>query len=604
MLPAILFAAGIGFLSIVRHYSFESFEDLALFDQILWNIRHGRGPVTTISGNMHLLFKHHFFGEHFSPILYLMAPLAGITRGPEAILVMQALFVGLAAVPAGLWASRRLGSVKAGIWAAWFWVAIPPLWVGVLYDFHMDCLVPLFFFAFLLSMHRRKSSAWLWAMMMISVKEDAAIYLFFAALVAGWIYDWKKTGVCIAIASLVYAFVVVRIVMPAFSPTGAHLLQHRMLIPADCGGILGWLQAVLANPQRWDALKDHLMHFGFFPVIGLQASLPWMLAVGIAWLSKDVWQSLITMHYPLMSYPLMFFATIEGLRSWHLLCDRYVPEVRKKQAFAVAIVFISGCLLLDWFDVEASLAEVMRSASPARARRTSESRRMLASIPSDASVAATQTTLAHVSRREDLRLMFEPIHAENIVVQTYLPCEDSYDPQSYRKLIEHFLNNGDRYPVAGATDHLLMFRIDTPDKRQNSPWYFTDFVDSTELIESEMLQYKDSEAINGFGVKIAGETPNLPTMTLPNPLRPGLWNIHVRAHASCTSMSDSVSIEILEAAGGNRVCGSGIIPVGSDGYQITTVKALFSNGRDITVETRLPESCTLWVDRIWTEQIG
>ncbi|WP_169728852.1 DUF2079 domain-containing protein [Desulfatirhabdium butyrativorans] len=601
--PAILFTILIGFLAIVRHYSFESFEDLALFDQLFWNIRHGRGPVTTISGNMHLLFQHHFFGEHFSPILYLLAPLAGITKGPEALLITQAFLIGLATIPAGIWVSRRIGNTNAGLWAAWFWIAIPPLWVGALYDFHMDCLIPLFFFAFVLSMHQKKASAWLWAVLLVSVKEDASIYLFFAALVTGWLYDNRRTGIFVATASLVYALVVILIVIPGFSPTETHLLSNRMLTPANSGGFFAWLQAVLANPERWEALRNHLLHFGLFPVIGLFASLPWMVAIGIAWLSNDAWQSLITMHYPLMSYPLMFFAMIEGLRLWNRLFERHFPAFQR-QALVFAILLISGSLLLTWSDARAPLDDVMRTASPVRALRTSESRRMLEAIPSGASVAATQTTLAHVARREKLFLMFEPMDAEHIVMQTYLPCEASYRPQPYREQIGYFLKNTARYQLAASTDHLLVFRADTSDTRPDRSWYFTDFIDSTELAGSEKQQSKDPDAINGLAAMFSEKTRNLQPMKFPKPLVSGSWNLHVRARSSCVSSPDSVTIQIQESDGG-RLCGSGAIGAeGGDSYQITTVSSMFASGRDITVHTNVPVSCTLWIDRIWTEPIG
>jgi uncharacterized membrane protein len=603
LLPAMLFTIIIGFFAIVRHYSFESFEDLALFDQLFWNIRHGRGPVTTISGNMHLLFQHHFFGEHFSPILYLLAPLAGITKGPEALLVLQALFIGLAAIPAGIWVSRRIGNTNAGLWAAWFWIAIPPLWIGTLYDFHMDCLAPIFFFAFVLSMHQKKASAWLWAVLLVSVKEDAAIYLFFAALVTGWLYGNRKTGIFIATTSLVYALVVILIVIPGFSPTETHLLRNRMLLPASCGGILEWLQAVLANPERWESLKDHLLHFGFLPAIAVFASLPWMVAVGIAWLSNDAWQSLITMHYPLMSYPLMFFAMIEGLRLWDRLFDRLFPAFRR-QAQVFAILLISGSLLLTWGDATAPLADVMRTASPIRALRTSESRHTLEAIPSEASVAATQTTLAHVARRETLFLMFEPMDAEHIVMQTYLPCEASYRPQPYREQIRYFLKNTARYQLTDSTDHLLVFHADPSDSQQDRSWYFTDFIDSTELTGSETRQSRDPDAINGLAAMFSEETRNIQPMKLPKPLISGSWNLHVRARSSCASSSNFVTIQIQESNGG-RLCGSGAIATkDGDSYQITTINSLFASGRDITVHTTVPASCTLWIDRIWTEPIG
>lgn len=66
VLFALAVSAVLATVSIKRHYHLESDEDLAMFDQMLWNVRHGKGLVTTLSGEADLLFVHHFFGEHVS----------------------------------------------------------------------------------------------------------------------------------------------------------------------------------------------------------------------------------------------------------------------------------------------------------------------------------------------------------------------------------------------------------------------------------------------------------------------------------------------------------------------------------------------------------
>mgnify|MGYP003874157717 CR=1 FL=1 len=604
MIPVFLYTAVFGYLSIIRHASFESFEDLALFDQLLWNIRHGRGPVTTISGNMHLLFHHHFFGEHFSPILYLLAPIAGITKGPEALLILQAFVVGLTAVPVGLWVSRVMGRSDAGLAAAWFWIAIPALWVGVLYDFHMDCLFPLLFFCFILSMHRKQISVWLWAALVLSIKEDAAIYLFFAALATGWLYNQKRTGGILAAASLLYALVVVFVVIPRFSATGSHLLGNRIFLPVDCGGWIGWMQAVLANPERWKALQEHLHQFGYFPLMGWVAALPWMASVGIAWLSRDTWQSLMTMHYPLMSYPLMFFAMVEGIRVLNRVTARHSLRVRFLTKWS-SILWISAAIVANWTNAKPQIDDVMRSASPSRAERLSESRQLIAKISSAVSVAATQTTLAHVARREKLFLMFDPVEADTVVLQTYLPCEMSYEPDRYREHMGYFLQNRKRYQAVDFSDHLIVFHQNpSHQKRVDRSWYFTEFIDNTEFLAIEKEQKKDPDAINGLAVKWDAETSSMgPSLKWPKTLSSGVYNFHIRARASCETSSDTVMIQITEQDG-RRVCGKGTILEKDQSYQVTTVNSVLMTGRGVAIDTTIPASCTLWIDRVWVEPLG
>jgi uncharacterized membrane protein len=238
-----------------------------MFDQMLWNVRQGLGLITTPSGNHHLLFLHHFFGEHLSPILYLLAPLAGLTRGPEALPIIQALAIALAAVPAALWAEQVTGWKWMRVFAAWFWVVLTTLWKAGFNDFHMDALGPVFFFAFLLRLYEGRRSAWLWAALYAATKEDAPFYLATAAAVGGFLSGRRKIRFSISAVAAVYDVVGVLWIMPVFSGTGAHLLENRLPEISSHGDLANYLLAILKDPRRWESLAEHLKSCGICVVI-------------------------------------------------------------------------------------------------------------------------------------------------------------------------------------------------------------------------------------------------------------------------------------------------------------------------------------------------
>ena len=105
----VITAVALAAITLTRHLRLESAFDLALFDSALWSFRHGDGFRITLECIVKpLTYPHHYFGEHFAPILYLLAWPAALTSGPQALLILQALAIAAAAWPAAVLARRCL----------------------------------------------------------------------------------------------------------------------------------------------------------------------------------------------------------------------------------------------------------------------------------------------------------------------------------------------------------------------------------------------------------------------------------------------------------------------------------------------------------------
>lgn len=68
--------------------------DLGIFDQAIRAYAHGHAPTTPLKG-----FGFDLLGDHFSPIIALLAPLYRIWPSADALLIAQAALFALAAVP-------------------------------------------------------------------------------------------------------------------------------------------------------------------------------------------------------------------------------------------------------------------------------------------------------------------------------------------------------------------------------------------------------------------------------------------------------------------------------------------------------------------------
>jgi uncharacterized membrane protein len=88
--------------------------DLTIFDQAVRSYSRFGLPVSMIKG-VHNNFGPDFtvLGDHFSPVLALLAPLYWIHGGPTTLLLAESVLFGLAVIPLWFLARRELGTVAA-----------------------------------------------------------------------------------------------------------------------------------------------------------------------------------------------------------------------------------------------------------------------------------------------------------------------------------------------------------------------------------------------------------------------------------------------------------------------------------------------------------
>jgi uncharacterized membrane protein len=205
--------------------------DLVIFDQAVRSYSHFHLPLSMVAG-VHRGFGTDFslLGDHFSPILALLAPLYWIHSGPQTLLVAQALLFAGAIPPLWVFARRELGPTAAycvvvGYAVAW------PVAQAVTFDFHEVAFVPLLtailFERF--SVYRRDRGRWwhlvLPAIGLLGVKEDMGLLVagFGAAVLvlsARWVTPRRREarwlGAGFVVGGLVAVVVTIDVVLPAF----------------------------------------------------------------------------------------------------------------------------------------------------------------------------------------------------------------------------------------------------------------------------------------------------------------------------------------------------------------------------------------------------
>lgn len=116
--------------SLYDRFAYMTF-DLGIYDQATWLISQGQVPFVTARG-VHLL------GDHFSLILYLIAPLYGLFPTPKTLLALQAIALALGAIPAYGLARKRLGSEPLALLFGLIYLVHPAHQWSITYEFHPE----------------------------------------------------------------------------------------------------------------------------------------------------------------------------------------------------------------------------------------------------------------------------------------------------------------------------------------------------------------------------------------------------------------------------------------------------------------------------------
>ncbi|MFL5812639.1 MAG: DUF2079 domain-containing protein [Bdellovibrionia bacterium] len=287
-LVGLLAIALLGMVSLawLQYFSFSlPAVDFSIFDQMIPNTARGHFMMSAACGNC----DH--FGIHSTPILFLFYPFHRLFNHPLFFVTLHAVALWSAAIPLVLLARRMLDRPwhQFGVLLAFF---CSPFLIKILdYQFHPEAFyVPLFLWFVYLVETKRWKSLWVVAALILSVKEDGAIYLSAAALGALVTRRMRPLQAIAMIATSVLVFAVnIKWVIPANSLSGQY---HLAGTASKYGNTVG--AAVLGMLQHWnevvlDVLKGawlkKLFHVLFLPLIEpffLVAVAPFVLIHSIA----------------------------------------------------------------------------------------------------------------------------------------------------------------------------------------------------------------------------------------------------------------------------------------------------------------------------------
>lgn len=274
--------------------------DLGIFTEAVARYAHLQAPYVPIKGMSQL-------GDHWSPILALLAPVFRVFPTPVTLLVAQAALAAVSVVPVYRAADHLLGRRgEARLIAAAYgssWGLAQMVW----YDFHeVAFAVPLLAFSLsALACGRHRAAVW-WALPLVFVKEDQGWTVAAVGLVLALVYRRRLAGGLLAAWGVAWSLLATYVLVPAADPKhvypywkdGPHL--HHLGVLASGWETKGPLIALLLLPTAGLALRSPLA-FAAVPALALRL------------VSSDpgYWQT--TWHYSATAMPILVLAAVDGL---------------------------------------------------------------------------------------------------------------------------------------------------------------------------------------------------------------------------------------------------------------------------------------------------
>ncbi|MFD8144880.1 DUF2079 domain-containing protein [Streptomyces sp. NPDC059708] len=382
-LTAVLFAVYAA-LSVTRHLRMEDASyDLGIFEQAVRAYAHLRVPVVDLKGP-----GYNVLGDHFSPVIGLIAPLYRIFPGPVTLLVVQAALFALSALPVTRASVRLLGPARGLALGAAYGLSWG-IQRAVEFDFHEICFaVPLIAFALEALLAGRWRAALAWGLPLLLVKEDQGLTLAALALVVAWRArrtDRRAARLALgtAVAGAVVAALVFTVVIPAFA-AGGYTYWQKAGGPGDALHGLGTKLTTLA----WVLVPTS-------GLLALRSPLLWVALPTLGWrftaADPNYWST--DWHYSAVLMPVVALALADSLdsvrrgpRPWLRSYAHQLPGAVLAAALALSATVLPAARLGE------------RSAYGVPARVTAVER-LLARIPDGVSVEADYPALTRLTSR-------------------------------------------------------------------------------------------------------------------------------------------------------------------------------------------------------------
>src|SRR5437660_128951 len=387
---AVVAASAYSAISLYRHDRFGSTLDLATQGQTVLGYSHFELIPNTVIGIPNLL------GDHFHPVLMVLAPLFWIWDSAAVLLLVQAVLIALAGIPIFLWGAERLGDLAGLAFQASFY-AFWGILAGILFDFHhvVFAVAAISGALYATVTHRNRLLAPMVAVAMLT-REDVALTLIALGFYVLVVQRRYLLGAVLMAADAGWVLLLLGTIMPALGgvPHRHWTYTSRGSGPVDAAlnGLRNPFRAIellfipLAKTRIWIA------SFGSWLLLPLLSPLTLVALPSFLerfWNGPDFWT--FHMQYSMLSAPVLAFAAIDGVARF--------KNFRWSSTRACLATQLALASLLATAVLTVAINPLTELVTYVSSTTAADIQSCLDVIPSDASVAATQNLLAHLDTR-------------------------------------------------------------------------------------------------------------------------------------------------------------------------------------------------------------
>ncbi|MGK4579655.1 DUF2079 domain-containing protein [Kitasatospora sp. HPMI-4] len=371
--------------------------DLGIFEEAVRGYAGLGGPLVALKG-----VDYNLLGDHFSPVLALLAPVYRVFPGAITLLLAQAALLAVSALPVTKLAMStvgRWGGLAVGLAYGLSW----GLWDALAFDFHeVAFAVPLAAFAVEALASGKARAAAGWALPLLLVKEDQGLLVIGIGVYLFAALGKRRLGMGLTVVALLTMALAILVFIPLANPEGKYTY-------ADTGAWTGGdpFTRLLLPGAKWQTLAALLAPT---LLLALRSPLCLLLALPLAarfWsLNPTFWG--MGQHYNAVLMPVIFLALIDGLRRMTRPAEtaavppisavatqsrsvRIRPAVRRKLDTGLGLV-PTGVLV-----AAVAMLPVPSFAPPGG--QAEAAKRTLAVIPDGASVAAANSLAPQLTDR-------------------------------------------------------------------------------------------------------------------------------------------------------------------------------------------------------------
>ena len=446
-------------LTVLRHNSFMTHAfDLGIHNQVVYNGLHSG----VLRSTQHGVEPINYLGEHFAPILYLVAPIYALRQDARTLLVLQSFALGIGAVAVYLLAQNKTRSTVLSVALSASYLLYPALHGVNTFDFHQIALVTslLLFSLYFLETGRDRLFVLFLALALLC-KEEVALTVTAVGLYVALVKRRPKFGLAIVAVGVVYFVVVIGFVMPALGGE-AQVNRFAGLMPPGSGGFSGIAETLLTNPVYTAnfIFSNHDKIVYFFQLLLPLVFLPllagpaWIIAVpalGVAFLSSTETQYTIGYHYAASLVPSMFFLAILGAQ--RLKLDRCWRAA------------LAGAVLVASLAMSYQYGAIFSKSGAGRVSPTQHDRvvaNFVEDVPKDATVSTLSDIVPHLSNRKTIYL-FPIVNGVDMILfdtdptANFWPYTSRNDRgESIRSLAPYLLSG--EYGLVRAEDGVLLLK--------------------------------------------------------------------------------------------------------------------------------------------------